>query len=212
MEAEGGTEFMADNTQDVHALRITDHIQRRAEATRPESSIRYRSYPRTEPPPPFAEDVAAVFGRHVDAIAPRAVADLTTRQVLEILRTDLENLGFEVEKGKRKDDKIGRPVFFGDCGQPTLELEVDAYHPGWKCELEIEARPASIGTAVYRSVVQAMVMVEVETLVIAVPNHQFYEDGAPNTGITYERAIGVAETLYGHGRFRLPYSLVVLGY
>ena len=31
-------------------------------------------------------------------------------------------------------------------------------------------------------------------------------------GLTYERAIGVAETLYGHGRFRLPYSLVVLGY
>lgn len=200
------------DSRKVNALRITDHIRPRPKTTTPESPIRYRAYPRTEPPPQFAEEIAAVFRRHSDAISPRAVADLTTHQVLEILRDDLEDLGFEVEKGKRKGDKIERPVFFGDCGQPTLKIEVDAYHPGWKCELEVEARPASIGTAVFRSIVQAMVMVEVETLVLVVPTNHPYEDATPNAAMTYEQAIGIAEILYGHGRFRLPYSLVVLGY
>ena len=200
------------DTHDSHARRITDHIRPRPAATTLESRIRYRSYPRTEPPPPFADDIAGVFRRHVDAISFGDAAYLTTHQVLEIVRADLEDLGFDVERGKRKDDKIGRPVFFGDCGRPTLEFEVDAYHPGWKCELEIEVRPATIGTAVYRSIVQAMVIAEVETLAIVVPRHPPDDGDTPNIALTYEQTIGVAETLYGHGRFRLPYSLLVLGY
>ena len=200
------------DSREVRALRITDHIRPSRKATTPESPVRYRSYPRTEPPPPFAEDITAVFRHHADAISFGAAAELTAHQILEILREDLEELGFDVEKGKRKDDKIGRPVFFGDGGRPTLELEVDAYHPGWKCELEIEARPASIGTAVYRSIVQAMVIAEVNTLVIAVPSHHPDAGDTPDMALTYEQTIGVAETLYGQGRFRLPYSLVVLGY
>lgn len=202
---------MVDKSED-QALRITDHIRPRAKATTPESPIRYRSYPRTEPPPPYAEDIAAVFRRHVDALSFRSAADLTTHQVLEILRDDLEDLGFDVEKGQRKDDKIGRPVFFGDGGRPTLELEVGAYHPAWKCELEVEVHPPTIGTAVYRSIVQAIVMAEVETLVLVVPNDHPYEGDTPDAALTYERTISIAETLYGHRRFRLPYSLVVLGY
>ena len=108
------------DTHDSHALRITDHIRPRPAATTLESQIRYRSYPRTEPPPPFADDIAGVFRRHVNAISLGDAAYLTTHEVLEIVRADLEDLGFDVERGKRKDDKIRRPVFFGDSGRPTL--------------------------------------------------------------------------------------------
>ncbi len=47
---------------------------------------------------------------------------------------------------------------------------------------------------------------------IVVPNHHPGKGNTPNVAFAYEQAIGVAETLYGHGRFRMPYSLVVLGY
>ena len=93
------------------------------------TSIRYICYPRTEPPPNFAEDVAAVFRSHEKEIATLNLAKgLTSDGVLQVLREDLLDLGFEVETGKRKGQKIERPVFFGEDGRPELKYEVDAYH------------------------------------------------------------------------------------
>lgn len=69
-----------------------------------------------------------------------------------------------VEASKRKVDKLERPVFFGENGIPTLRYEIDAYHPEWKCGLEIEAGRGWMGNAVYRDLVQAAVMVGVEYL------------------------------------------------
>ena len=65
-------------------------------------------------------------------------------------------------------EKIFRPVFFGENGHPTLQYEVGAFHSGWKCGLEIEAGRAWKGNAIYRDLVQGMVMSEVDTLVITV--------------------------------------------
>jgi hypothetical protein len=48
-------------------------------------------------------------------------------QVLQVLRPQLEALGFQVEAGKSKEQKIERPVFFGENGAPTLRYQIDAY-------------------------------------------------------------------------------------
>jgi hypothetical protein len=56
-------------------------------------------------------------------------------------------------------------VFFGENGQPALKYEVDAYHPEWKAGLEIEAGRAVMGNAIYRDLVQALVMVEVDNFI-----------------------------------------------
>jgi hypothetical protein len=61
-------------------------------------------------------------------------------------------------------------VFFGENGIPTLRYEIDAYHPEWKCGLEVEAGRGWMGNAVYRDLVQAAVMVGVEYLCLAVSN------------------------------------------
>ena len=177
-------------------------------------SIRYTSYPRTEPPPAFVDKVVGVFQEHRTDISTETLAKgLTSDQVLNLLRQDLVQLGFEVEEGKRRAQKIQRPVFYGENGVPTVRYEVDAYNSEWQCGLEIEAGRAWMGNAVYRDLIQACVMVQVKYLVLAVPNaYKYLNAGRQAVSHDYENAIALAEALFGHSRFRLPYDLVVIGY
>jgi len=122
-------------------------------------------------------------------------------------------LGFQVEAGKQKVDKIQRPVFFGENGEPTLKYEIDAYQPEWHCGFEVEAGRAWMGNAIYRDLIQGLVMVQVDTLVLAVPNgYKYKSSGRDVISSDYEKTTSVAETLFGHSRVRLPYKLIVIGY
>jgi hypothetical protein len=180
------------------------------------SSIRFSTFPQTEPPPAFMLDVISVFEAHEPFIATLNLEKgLTSDKVLAVLRADLVKLGFDVEGGKRREQIIERPVFYGENGIPTVRYQIDAYHPGWKCALEVEAGRAWMGNAVYRDLIQASVMVNVDHLVLAVPLSYKYKTGKEqkqtvNRDYEYTRAL--ASALYGHTRFRLPYSLVVIGY
>jgi hypothetical protein len=125
----------------------------------------------------------------------------------------LVGLGFEVERGKRKHDKIQRPVFFGENGVPTVRYQIDAYHSGWQCALEVEAGRAWMGNAVYRDLIQASVMVNVRNLVLAVPlAYKYKASGRELVSTDYANTRSLASALFGHSRLRLPYSLVVIGY
>ncbi len=178
------------------------------------NSARYTSFPRTEPPQLFVEQVVGVFRQHEERIGTLNLGKgLTSDEVLAVLRPELVALGFGVESGKKAEDKIGRPVFFGENGEPTLRYEIDAYHPGWRCGLEVEAGRAWMGGAVYRDLIQALVMVEVDTLMLAVPNaYKFKSGGRRIESRDYEKTVSVADALFGHSRMQLPYRLVVIGY
>jgi hypothetical protein len=79
--------------------------------------------------------------------------------------------------------------------------------------LEIEAGRAWMGNAVYRDLVQALVMVDLEYLVLAVPNRYRYQSsGKPVFSKDYENTVAVADAVYGHTRVRMPYRLAVIGY
>jgi hypothetical protein len=178
------------------------------------TSTRYICFPRTDPPPAFAEKIVSVFRKHDASIGTRNLTKgLTSNQVLNVIRKDLEGLGFEVETGKERNAKIHRPVFFGEDGEPTLRYEIDAYHREWRCGLEVEAARAWMGNAIYRDIVQGFVMVQVDYLVIAVPNGYRYQSaGRSVISSDYANALSVVETMYGHSRVRLPYSLILIGY
>lgn len=178
------------------------------------TSIRYISFPKTEPPPSFASDLASIFAAHEKQIGTRFLRKgLTSNEVLTIIRADLVSFGFEVEAGKQKQDKIQRPVFFGQSGEPTLKYEIDAFHPQWHCGLEVEAGRAWMGNAIYRDLIQGLVMVQVDILVLAIPNAYKYKSGGRDVSSSdYDNTVSVVETLYGHSRVRMPYTLVVLGY
>lgn len=178
------------------------------------ADIIFCSFPKTERPKDFSINVANIFKTHIASISTVDLAKgLESDEVLEKLRTDLEALGFEVEKSKKKIDKIHRPVFFGDNGEPTVSYEIDAFHKEWKCGLEIEAGRAWMGNAVYRDLVQSLVMVELEHLILAVPQtYKYNSNGKSLISKDYENAKNLIDTIFSHTRFRLPYSLTLIGY
>ena len=179
-----------------------------------DTTIRFRSFPQTEAPPALAAQLAEVFRAHELQVATTHLTKgLTSDAVLHHLAVDLAALGFDVETGKRQDDKILRPVFFGENGVPTLQYEVDAYHSEWRCGLEVEAGRAWKGNAIYRDLIQGMVMSQVDILALAVPNQYRYKNkGRDSISPDYDNACKVAEALFGHSRFTMPYKLIVIGY
>jgi hypothetical protein len=178
------------------------------------STIRFATFPRTEPPQAFVRQLVDLFQSHESAISTTALPKgLTSDEALAVLAEDLVRIGFQVETGKRKDQKIERPVFYGENGKPTLNYQIDAYQPEWRCGLEVEAGRAWMGNAVYRDLIQACVMVGVDHLCLAVPNCYRYKSGQKDMVSTdFKNTVDVAEAVYGHSRVRLPYRLIVLGY
>lgn len=177
-------------------------------------NVRFSTFPRTEPPANFISEVIAAFERHSKEIdTAQLKRGLTSDQALTVLRADLLALGFEVEAGKRVEDKIKRPVFFGENAQPDLQYEVDAWHPEWRAGLEIEAGRAWMGNAIYRDLIQALVMVEMDHLILAVPKTYNYKtSGRKTISRDYDHTVSVAQALYGHSRIAMPFSLCVIGY
>ena len=180
----------------------------------PKTTVRFTSYPRTEPPPQFVPSVIAAFQGCEDAVCSERLAKgLTSDQVLGVLRPHLEALGFQVEAGKNRDEKIERPVFYGENGVPALRYQIDAYHPSWRCGFEVEAGRAWMGNAIYRDLIQALVMVQVDHLVLAVSNSYKYQSGGKaQVSSDYKNTCAVADALYMHSRLKLPYGLTVIGY
>lgn len=174
------------------------------------SVIRYYCYPRTESPPAFAEAIVEAFRENESKIATVDDTDgLKSDAVLASVRPELENQGFEVETGKSEGDRIYRPVLFGENGEPMLQYEVDGYHEGWRCGLEVEAGRAWKGNAIYRDLIQAIMMVRVDTLALAVPIEYSYSG---RTNRAFEKTNNVVETLYNTTRFESPYRLILIGY
>jgi hypothetical protein len=70
-----------------------------------------------------------------------------------------------------------------------------------------------MGNAVYRDLIQALVMVQVDILALAVPNEYKYKSGGREViSNDFDKTRRVCEALYGHARFQLPYSLSLIGY
>ena len=176
--------------------------------------IRFSTFPRTQTPPRFVPDLIERFERHGEDIGTiHQGKGLTSDALLAVLRPDLVELGFQVEASKRTKDKIMRPVFFGENAQPELQYQIDAWHPQWLAGLEIEAGRAWMGNAVYRDLVQALVMVDMEHLVLAVPQvYRYQTSGRATSSRDYENTVAVAEALYAHSRVEMPFSLCVIGY
>ncbi len=70
-----------------------------------------------------------------------------------------------------------------------------------------------MGNAVYRDLIQALVMVNLDHLVLAVPNGYRYKSGGREvTSNDYDNTVAVADALFGHSRIRMPFSLCIVGY
>lgn len=176
--------------------------------------VSFSTFPKTIKPKDFSIKVVELFNKHFDTISTvRLEKGLDSDGVLRVLRDDLLLLGFEVEKSKKKEDKIFRPVFYSENAQATVQYEIDAFNNDWKCGLEVEAGRAWMGNAVYRDLIQSLVMVELEHLIFAVPlTYKYNSNGRSLISKDYENAKNLIDTIYSHSRFKLPYDLTLVGY
>jgi hypothetical protein len=76
------------------------------------SELRYQLFPRS-----FG--ITEQVGRAIKCfennfhLIDSAEFNYSSNEVLEIVRNDLESIGFKIEKSKKQDDKIRIPVLFG---------------------------------------------------------------------------------------------------
>jgi hypothetical protein len=131
---------------------------------------------------------------------------LNSDGVLAHLRPHLEEIGFKVESGKTKSDKIPVPVLFGLNNRVDKSFSADGLSADGKVVLEVEAGRAFVNFSFLKDVVQASLMHNVEYLVLAVRNDYKKHDD-------FKTIYTFLETLYISGRLVIPLKgIVLIGY
>lgn len=168
--------------------------------------INWICFPLSEKPPELAFQIADVFQKSSIDIDSGTHVKQDSDEVLAKVRDGLEILGFRVEFGKKKIEKIHVPVLFGQNGKATKSFEADAYHAGERFVLEVEAGRGVTNYQFLKDLFQACMMDNVEYLAIAVRNNYRGSDD-------YGKVQTFFETLYASQRLKLPLKgVMVIGY
>src|SRR5690606_1226263 len=130
---------------------------------------RYQFFPRSQGITSPIRDVIECFVKTENEITS-AEHELSSNDVLSILRPHFEAIGYKVESGKTADQKISVPVLFGLNNQIDKSFNADAVSSDGKIVIEVEAGRAVDNNQFLKDVFQACMMFEVEYLVIAVRN------------------------------------------
>lgn len=168
-------------------------------------------YPPPSAPPGWVQDVLDVVRTAKAQIDSRAVEHLTSDIVLSFLRPGLVSLGFQVEMGKQKSQKIRRPVLFGRNGGERVAFEVDAVHDDFGILVEIEAGRGARGNAVYRDLIRSSLVIGARFLVLGVMSeYRHQSSGRAITVDSFREAEALLDAVYASGRLRLPFDGVLL--
>lgn len=167
--------------------------------------ITWLYYPRSRKAPPLALQVVEAF-RVVSPEIDSSLHNLPSNGVLALLVSRLEALGFHVEAGKKRGQKVQVPVLFGLNGQMDKCFEADAYHEAAGFVLEVEAGRGVVNNQFLKDLFQACMMNGVTEFAVAL--RQDYR------GINdFERAARFFETLYASNRLKLPLDgILLIGY
>src|SRR5205823_4814983 len=119
-------------------------------------------------PPEWVGNFVGCIAASQPQIDSSKVEGMTSDKVLRHLRPALEALGYEVESGKSRQQKIERPVLFGDQGIARVKYEVDAVHDDLGIVVEVEAGRGARGNAVYRDLIRTSLIVDAKYLALGV--------------------------------------------
>ena len=167
--------------------------------------IRFQFFPRSHGIIPEMQQVIDCFKKHEKEI-DSSMNDLVSNKVLATIRPDLENIGYKVETGKGKEEKIDVPVLFGENNVVDKSYFADALSADRKIVIEVEAGRATENNQYMKDIFEACMMFDVEYLVIAVRNHyRTHED--------FSKIFTFLETLYVSNRLHLPLKgILLIGY
>jgi hypothetical protein len=171
--------------------------------------IEWFYFPQSLEPPPLARHVVSAF----EEVQPEIASPdhtLDANSVLLKARPRLESLGFRVEFGKKKAERISVPVLFGKNGKPEKSFDADAYHESGRFVVEVEAGQAVANYKFLKDLFDASLMVDVDYLAIAV-RRVWRGGGADHPD--FDTVVTFFKALHASGRLKLPLKgVLVLGY
>ncbi len=176
--------------------------------------IKWTYFPKNKKITPVGLSVVQAFERHENEISSSnnnhligsGSTDSHSNSVLFKVSKSLIDIGFQVEIGKKKSEKINVPVLFGEQGKALQSFDADAYFAKEGFVLEVEAGRAVTNYQFLKDFFQACVMVDVEYLAIAV--RQIY-----NKQKDYETVCSFFDSLYSSGRLNTQLKgILIIGY
>lgn len=124
-------------------------------------------FPKNKKIPPNLKQVVDIFRESEDLISSD-MHQLKSDDVLNVIKPEMEKIGYAVEKSKAKTDKVRIPVMYGENGIPELSFEADAYNKTEKIVVEVEAGRAVTNYQFLKDFYEACCMVDADYLCIAV--------------------------------------------
>lgn len=147
-------------------------------------------------------DVVARAQPHIDSAK---VEGLKSDIVLSHLRDGLVALGFDVESGRKADQKVRRPVLFGENGVERVAYEINAFHDEYGIVVEVEAGRGTMGNAIYRDFIRTSLIVDARFLALGVMREYRYGQKQV-VARSYEIAKDQLDAIYASGRLQLPFE------
>lgn len=167
--------------------------------------INYQFFPRSQGVNHKIREVIQCFKNIEDNINSEFY-QLSSNEVLCIVREHLEKIDFIVETGKSTKQKINVPVLFGLNNGVDKCFNADALSIDGKIVIEVEAGRAVDNNQFLKDIFQACMMHEVEYLVLVVRN--IYRGNKD-----FEKVFTFLETLYISNRLKLPLKgILLIGY
>lgn len=167
--------------------------------------IRYQFFPRSVGTTEQIEQIVTCFNNVYDQIKSPD-NNLTSNEVLGILKEHLILAGMKVEGGKKRGQKLSVPVLFGRNNKIDKYFDADGLSIDGKIVLEVEAGRATENNQFLKDIFQASMMYGVEYLVLAVRNNYRKHDD-------FEIIYTFLETLYISSRLQLPLKgILLIGY
>lgn len=171
-------------------------------------------FPHNEQHPEWVLPLVAVVRSARDAISTEEPGTKATSDgVLKEIAPGLQALGFRVETSKAHDEKVARPVLFGENGAASVTYEVDGVHDGLGVVLEVEAGRGAQNNAAYRDIIRASLIVNANHLALLMPLVYRFggrEGGRPSQVAAYDDARHMLDAIYASRRLTLPFQGVLL--
>ncbi len=164
-------------------------------------------FPRNAKAPEWVHQFVAVVESAESVVSTANRSGLKSDDVLAALASGLAALGYSVEAGKKKAQKISRPVLFGENGVARVSYEIDAFHDELGIAVEVEAGRGAANNADYRDIVRTALILDARYLALVMPVD--YRTG--NQSIkAYSRTREQLDALYASDRLKLPFAGVLL--
>lgn len=154
------------------------------------------------------EELAKILDTESEAPTP-----MRSDAVLAELRPTLEALGYTVETGKNRLEKIRKPVLFGENGVAKVSYEIDAFHDDFRVAVEVEAGRGASNNADYRDILRTSLLLDADFLVLFMPKSYRHGRQKVTEIRAYRNTKSQLDAIYASQRLRLPFhGLLLIGY